>query len=444
MSNMYAITQIVFDAFTDYSAKAGKQTPAEWMQEYLCAKLPNKTVDAMRNLSRKTIDALDSMEKKEAAIEEAFASRETAENWFASNIMAESGGNGAKAHLATAFFNGIINARNILDASIKTEPIDISDDPEQWQDDKWDEHKLKDTLRNLAVQATAMKVFGSGVYMKTSQECIAETPTDRGFVTDALANGATSEFRIAVATGLIIAASKGLLPATPIKVLVATSFLVVEGLLSYADVMIGKSSMNTAFLKLKNTAIATIAEMWAQHKDLSPDLATLAATRIFGTQGSAIAGAISSLFREHSQGNNNTDDVERYRKAAAQGDADAQWHVGIIYEHGYADVAQDYTKAVEWYRKAAEQGHPQAQCDLGFCYHFGRGVEQNYAQAAEWFIKSAEQGYAKAQFLLADYCEHGRGVEQDSEMAALLYVRSAIKGYPLAQEKLRRIGLKEV
>ncbi len=440
MSNMYAIAEIVFDAFTDYSANAGGQAPAEWMQAYLCAKLPNKTVDAMRNLSTKTIEALDNMEKKKAAIEEAVAAGESVEDWFVSNIMAESGGNGAKALLATAFFNGIADAEKKLDAGAKTEPIDISENPEQWQDNKWDGQKLKDTLQNLAFSAgkTGMREFISGAFMKASQECIAETPTDRGFVTDAVDNGATSVLKVAVATGLTIAASKGLLPATPIKVLVATSFLAVESLPALADAMIGKSILMEALLKVKNIAVAVVAEMWTQHNNLTPYFATITTTRLFGAQGAAIAGAISSLFREYSQ-NNNTNDVERYRKDATQGDADAQWHIGIMYEHGY-DVEQDYAKAIEWYRKAADQGYAKAQCDLGFCYQRGRGVANDYAEAVEWYIKSAEQGYAKAQFFLGYCYEHGQGIAQDCEKAAELYVHSAIQGYPLAQDYLRRIG----
>ncbi len=441
MSSMYEITEIVFDAFTDYSANAGKLTPAEWMQAYLCAKLPNKTVDAMRNLSTKTIEALDNMEKKKAAIEEAVATGKAAEDWFASNIMAESGGNGAKACMATAFFNGIAEAEKILDAGAKPETIDITENSEQWQDDKWDEHKLKDTLQNLACYAgkTGMKEFISGAFMKASQECVAETKIDRGFLTaDAVANGAAPVLKIATATGLIIAAAKGLLPVTPIKILVATSFLAVEGLPTMADAMIGKSILRESLLKVKDIAIAVVAEMWTQHKDLTPYLATITATRLFGAQGAATTGALSSLFREYSQTVNNDDDTEYYRKAAAQGHADAQWHVGIMYEHGYG-VEQDYAKAVEWYSKAAKQGYAKAQCDLGFCYQRGRGVATDYAKAVELFKKSAEQGYAKAQFFLGHCYEHGQGIAQDCDKAIALYVQSAIQGYPLAQEYMQRI-----
>ncbi len=49
---------------------------------------------------------------------------------------------------------------------------------------------------------------------------------------------------------------------------------------------------------------------------------------------------------------------------AAQGDAHAQFNLGVMYDKGRG-VSQDYAEAVKWYRKAAEQGHASAQHNLG-------------------------------------------------------------------------------
>ena len=63
------------------------------------------------------------------------------------------------------------------------------------------------------------------------------------------------------------------------------------------------------------------------------------------------------------------------------------------------DPSADYSEAVKWYRKAAEQGNKQAQYNLGVCYESGRGVPQDYSEAVKWYRKAAEQGvdYAKEQ-----------------------------------------------
>ena len=63
------------------------------------------------------------------------------------------------------------------------------------------------------------------------------------------------------------------------------------------------------------------------------------------------------------------------RKAAEQGDAVAQYKLGVMYYDG-SGVLQDYAEAVKWYREAAEQGHAIAQNSLGQMYDLGQGVPQ--------------------------------------------------------------------
>jgi WD40 repeat protein len=50
---------------------------------------------------------------------------------------------------------------------------------------------------------------------------------------------------------------------------------------------------------------------------------------------------------------------------------------------------------VTWYRKAAEQGNADAQYSLGFMYENGRGVPRDDTAAASWYQKAAEQGNAR-------------------------------------------------
>lgn len=62
----------------------------------------------------------------------------------------------------------------------------------------------------------------------------------------------------------------------------------------------------------------------------------------------------------------------------------------------YADgrgVRQDDAQAVQWYRKAAEQGNVNAQNNLGVMYAQGRGVRQDLVLAQEWFGKACQNGY---------------------------------------------------
>ena len=76
---------------------------------------------------------------------------------------------------------------------------------------------------------------------------------------------------------------------------------------------------------------------------------------------------------------------------ATQGDARAQYSLGLCYFNGDG-VKSDHEKAVFWYTKAAEQGNATAQHSLGISYYNGNGVEKDDEKTVYWLIKAAEQG----------------------------------------------------
>ena len=61
----------------------------------------------------------------------------------------------------------------------------------------------------------------------------------------------------------------------------------------------------------------------------------------------------------------------------------------------------DYATAIRELRPLAEQGDGDAQFNLGIMYDVGLGVRHDYAEALQWYRKAAEQGHAKAQFNLS-------------------------------------------
>ena len=97
---------------------------------------------------------------------------------------------------------------------------------------------------------------------------------------------------------------------------------------------------------------------------------------------------------------------------AEQGDAEAQFHLGVMYESGQGGLRND-AEAIKWYRKAAEQGDAVAQFNLGIMYTKGEGASQNDAQAAHWYRLAADHGLAGAQFNLGMMYAEGQGVSQD-------------------------------
>ena len=86
---------------------------------------------------------------------------------------------------------------------------------------------------------------------------------------------------------------------------------------------------------------------------------------------------------------------DELRAKAEQGDVQAQYNLGIMYETGRGGP-QDDAEAVRWYRLAGDQGNPSGQLNLGLMYATGRGVPQDYVQAYMWLSLSASRSSGEA------------------------------------------------
>jgi len=166
-----------------------------------------------------------------------------------------------------------------------------------------------------------------------------------------------------------------------------------------------------------------------------------------GTLPKAVQDHGRWVMDEKSWGLPNAADIKAYQRAAAQGQAPAQFRLSLMYERGHG-VPQNYAKAVRWLRKSAEQGFMPAQYNLGSRYESGQGVTQDYAEAANWFRKAAEQGFAAAQKNLGAMYGQGKGVPQDyskayiwSSIAAKSGDKSAIKNRNLSAGELSQDDL---
>ena len=89
-------------------------------------------------------------------------------------------------------------------------------------------------------------------------------------------------------------------------------------------------------------------------------------------------------------------DMKNILAGALNGNADAQYNLGIMYASGLG-VIQDYNEAVKWFRLSSSQGNAQAQEIYGLMYASGRGVTQDYVRAHMWLNISASSGYKNAE-----------------------------------------------
>lgn len=180
------------------------------------------------------------------------------------------------------------------------------------------------------------------------------------------------------------------------------------------------------------------------------------------------------------------------KNAAETGDADAQFEFGRMHEKG-SGVPKDYNEAIAWYRKAAKQGNTEAQLSLGYIYsppdlEYRKSLEeseraersvakeaersiadgdtnaqnlldsanqiiassrreiedidkrkliQNPTESLRWFRMAAGQGNVEAQRSLGLRYRNGTGgVPQDKTMAALWIGKAAAKDDCLAEYSL--------
>lgn len=172
--------------------------------------------------------------------------------------------------------------------------------------------------------------------------------------------------------------------------------------------------------------------------------------------------------------------VEMLQRSADNGNADAQWELGLMYE--YANhVGKDEVKALDLYRKSADAGSPiglylvahcyqhgivveenQAMSDslyaqsfdqlmllapeediyvlnfVGSAYYWGDGVKADREKAFGYYLTSAKKGNPETQYKIGTCYETGQGTTQDSQQAMLWYRKSAEQGYPEAEERLKK------
>jgi YidC/Oxa1 family membrane protein insertase len=72
-----------------------------------------------------------------------------------------------------------------------------------------------------------------------------------------------------------------------------------------------------------------------------------------------------------------------FRKITTKTNTGTHAKLGVLHE--------DDAEKLNWYRRAAEEGDPDAQSTLGLMYFTGRGVLQDYAEAHKWFNLAASR-----------------------------------------------------
>jgi TPR repeat protein len=146
----------------------------------------------------------------------------------------------------------------------------------------------------------------------------------------------------------------------------------------------------------------------------------------------AAAGPLQDGFAAYSRADYVTA-LRLWRPLAEQGNADAQYNLGLMYARGQG-VPQDLAEAHKWYLLAAAQGDGSAQDHLGLMYAQGKGVPEDHAAALGWFRQAAAQGHGSAQSNLGVMYSKGLGLSHDPVLALMWWSLAVQNGYAPASK----------
>jgi hypothetical protein len=193
------------------------------------------------------------------------------------------------------------------------------------------------------------------------------------------------------------------------------------GSLSGVPFFLGGADMNIASLTDRKQAWGSLAP------DQALQLASLADE---GNVRAMIGLGYMSLSTNDKARFNPEKSYELFSKAASEGDPEAMFELGKLYEKGIG-TGQDVAKALELYQKSADLGFSDAINDLGFLYYQGAsGLKRDQAKAVELFLKAADLRHPQAMYNVAALIDDGvvKGKTPD-DAAKYLYaaLRSGVK-----------------
>ena len=84
--------------------------------------------------------------------------------------------------------------------------------------------------------------------------------------------------------------------------------------------------------------------------------------------------------------------IKWLRQSAEEGNARAQFKLGLTYAHG-GDVGKDEAEAISWWQRSAINKNSQASYCLGVAYEYGIGVKADKHRALQYYQKAQDRGF---------------------------------------------------
>ncbi len=144
--------------------------------------------------------------------------------------------------------------------------------------------------------------------------------------------------------------------------------------------------------------------------------------------------AMYQLGRAYAAGNQNSEAIATWRRAADKGSTSAMVELGVAYATG-AGVAKDEAAASKLFERAAQGGNQRGVSNLAALSGKGGAASADPARSRSLLAKAAETN-AEAQFQLGLMLQDGVGGPKDDAGARNLFEKAAAQDHPGALERM--------
>lgn len=125
-------------------------------------------------------------------------------------------------------------------------------------------------------------------------------------------------------------------------------------------------------------------------------------------------------------------------KLAKEGNAEAQFKVGEMYETGIG-AKQDKREAIYWTTRSANQGNETAGFKLLYWDVEKKGLQASNKVNVEELNNKAKQGNAQAQYYLGKMYAYGVGINKNPEVAINWLYKASLAGVLEAELELTSV-----
>jgi len=138
----------------------------------------------------------------------------------------------------------------------------------------------------------------------------------------------------------------------------------------------------------------------------------------------------------------NAEELNKLENAAAAGDMNAYYLLGVAYDQGDG-VERDAARAAQYFQSAVNMGHVDAMNNLGVMTLKGDGVPKNAPIAVRLLGAAADGGNAQALYNLGVIYHNGIGVPKDPKQARTCMTLAMKAGHPQAEQELAEMTAAE-